>query len=89
MLHAGCARARDEQPGDRLHWVFAPMDAIPIGDRSFDLVIAHGIWNLARSAAEFRRALREAARVAKSGAGLFVFTFSRNTFPAETEPVSG
>jgi len=52
-------------------------------------VIAHGIWNLARSAAEFRRAVAEAARVAKPGAGLFVFTFSRNTLPAETEPVAG
>ena len=32
---------------------------IPARDRSFDLVIAHGIWNLARSAAQFRRALDE------------------------------
>ena len=47
-------------------------------------MIAHGIWNLARSAAQFRRALGEAARVAKPGAGLFVFTFSRNTLPPET-----
>jgi SAM-dependent methyltransferase len=65
------------------------MDAIPAGSRAFDLVIAHGIWNLARSAAEFRRALREAARVARPGAGLFVFTFSRNTLPPETQPVPG
>ena len=65
------------------------MESIPARDGSFDLVIAHGIWNLARSAAQFRRALGEAARVAKPGAGLFVFTFSRNTFPPETEPVAG
>jgi hypothetical protein len=52
-------------------------------------VIAHGIWNLARSAAEFRRALREAARVSRPGAGLFVFTFSRTTLPPQTEPVPG
>ena len=65
------------------------MERIPARDRSFDLVIAHGIWNLARSAAQFRRALDEAGRVAKPGAGLFVFTFSRNTFPAQIAPVAG
>ena len=52
-------------------------------------MIAHGIWNLARSAAELRRAVREAARVAAPGAPLFVFTFSRHTFPAEITPVAG
>jgi ubiquinone/menaquinone biosynthesis C-methylase UbiE len=53
------------------------MDRLPLGDASIDLVVAHGIWNLARSAAEFRRAIAEAARVARPDAGLFVFTFSR------------
>jgi hypothetical protein len=52
-------------------------------------VIAHGIWNLARSAAQFRQAVDEAARVARSGAGLFVFTFSRNTLPADATPIAG
>jgi hypothetical protein len=33
--------------------------------------------------------VREAARVAKPGAGLFVFTFSRNTLPPEVEPAPG
>jgi SAM-dependent methyltransferase len=65
------------------------MEHLPVRDRSFDLVIAHGIWNLARSAAQFRQALDEAARVAKPGAGLFVFTFSRNTLPAHIAPVAG
>ena len=65
------------------------MDHLPLADGSCDLVIAHGIWNLARSAAEFRGAVREAARVAAPGAALFVFTFSRDTFPPETAPVAG
>jgi len=52
-------------------------------------VIAQGIWNLAQSAAEFRRAIRETSRVAAPDAALFVFTFSRNTFPPETQPVPG
>lgn len=65
------------------------MDILPVRDRSFDLLIAHGIWNLARSGAEFRRAVREAARVSRQGAGLFVFTFSRNTLPAEASPTPG
>src|SRR4051794_16438768 len=73
----------------RLHVVLAPMEHIPARDRSFDLIIAHGIWNLARSAAQFRSAIGEAARVAKPSAGLFVFTFSRNTLPVHTMPVSG
>jgi len=34
-------------------------------------------------------ALVQAARVARLGAGLFVFTFSRNTLPPRTQPVAG
>ena len=89
MLGAAGRRAFGEGVADRLHLALAPMDQLPARDRSFDLVVAQGIWNLARSAAEFRRAVAEAARVAKAGAGLFVFTFSRNTFPPEAEPVRG
>jgi ubiquinone/menaquinone biosynthesis C-methylase UbiE len=89
MLCAAASRTHEQGLDDRLHWVLAPMECIPARDRSFDLVIAHGIWNLARSAAQFRRALDEAARVAKPGAGLFVFTFSRHTLPAQIAPVAG
>ena len=79
------ARGRDR----RFHPVLAAMDAIPLRDRSVDLVIAHGVWNLARSAARFRAAVAEAARVATAGAALFVFTFSRSTLPPEVRPVLG
>jgi SAM-dependent methyltransferase len=89
MLCAAAKRAREDRLDDRLHLLLAPMERIPARNGSFDLVIAHGIWNLARSAAQFRQALSEAGRVAKPGAGLFVFTFSRNTFPPQTEPVAG
>jgi len=89
MLAAAANRTREDRTDRRLHLVLAPMESIPVRSRSFELVIAHGIWNLARSANQFRRALDEAARVAKPGAGLFVFTFSRNTFPPETQPVTG
>ncbi|PYR65148.1 MAG: hypothetical protein DMF88_20835 [Acidobacteria bacterium] len=65
------------------------MDHLPVADRSADLVIAHGIWNLARSGAEFRQAVREAARAAAHHAALFVFTFSRTTLPADAQPVEG
>jgi SAM-dependent methyltransferase len=67
----------------------APMDALPLADRSFDLIVAHGIWNLARSGAEFRRAVREAARVASPEARLFVFTFSRRTLASDAAPIEG
>jgi len=89
MLCAAARRMRDDRLDEHLQLVLAPMESIPAKDHSFDLVIAHGIWNLARSAAQFRRALDETARVAKPGAALFVFTFSRNTFPAQTEPMAG
>jgi SAM-dependent methyltransferase len=89
MLSAAATRAREEEVGSRFRAVLAPMERLPARDRSFDLVVAHGIWNLARSGAQFREAVHEAARVARPGAGLFVFTFSRNTLPAETQPVAG
>jgi ubiquinone/menaquinone biosynthesis C-methylase UbiE len=89
MLLAAAQRAEQENLRDRLRLVLAPMDEIPAQGGRFDLVVAHGIWNLARSAAELRRAIREAARVARPGAGLFVFTFSRNTLPADARPVAG
>jgi ubiquinone/menaquinone biosynthesis C-methylase UbiE len=65
------------------------MDQLPVADRSVDLIIAHGIWNLASSTELFRRAVGEASRVARPGAGLFVFIFSRNTLPTNVEPVNG
>lgn len=77
MLEAGGRRVASEGVAGRVALVRAPMDRLPLGDASIDLVVAHGIWNLARSAAEFRRAIAEAARVARPDAGLFVFTFSR------------
>ena len=89
MLAAAAPRAREEGVAGRLHLVHGAMDEIPARGGSFDLLIAHGVWNLARSAAEFRRAVRETARVARPGAGLFVFTFSRETLPPEAQPVDG
>jgi hypothetical protein len=65
------------------------MDAIPLANQSVDFIVAHGIWNLARSASVFRGAVVEAARVAKPGAPLFVFTFSRHTLPPEARPLPG
>ena len=88
MLCAAAERVGEETAG-RLQLVLASMEKLPIQDWSADMVIAHGIWNLARSAAQFRQAVLEAARVAKPGAALFVFTFSRNTFPPDIEPVTG
>ena len=89
MLEA--ANAREDARGcrHRLLWVRGVADRLPAGTSTADLVVAHGVWNLARSGDEFRRALRDGARVARPGAGLFVFTFSRNTLPADVSPVPG
>jgi SAM-dependent methyltransferase len=89
MLAAARQRAADEGVAGRVHVALASMDALPARDGQFDLIVAHGIWNLAGSAGEFRQAAREGARVAAPGAALFVFTFSRNTLPAEARPVDG
>jgi len=89
MLRAAADRAVQEGIADRVRLVEAPMDALPVCDRMFDFIVAHGIWNLARSGEEFRAAVKEAARAARPGALLFVFTFSRNTIPEAAVPISG
>jgi len=89
MLVAASARGAEAGLVARLAWALAPMDRLPVADQSVDLIIAHGIWNLASSVELFRRGVDEAARVARPGAGLFVFTFSRNTLPADIAPVDG
>ena len=65
------------------------MTELPVGDNSADLIVAHGIWNLAGSSAEFRRGVREAARAGKPGAALFVFTFSRHTLREDVTSLAG
>jgi SAM-dependent methyltransferase len=89
MLAAAAARCRADTPPGHLAWAHAGMEPLPAADASIDLVVAHGIWNLADSSAMFRRAVAEAARVAKPGAALFVFTFSRHTLPATAAPAAG
>jgi SAM-dependent methyltransferase len=89
MLAAAARRAGAAGQRRRVHLALAAMDALPARTQSADLVVAHGIWNLARSSAEFRRAVAEAARVSRPGAGLFIFTFSRHTLAADAEPVPG
>jgi ubiquinone/menaquinone biosynthesis C-methylase UbiE len=89
MLVAARDRARAAGVATQVACALAPMTALPVRSGSADIVIAHGIWNLARSSREFRDGVREAARVAKPGGALFVFTFSRNTLPADAEAVMG
>jgi len=89
MLVGAADRAGAAGVSDRLRLALCPMDDLSARDRGFDVIVAHGIWNLAQSSTEFRRALDEAARVARPSAGLFVFTFSRNTLPFEALPIPG
>lgn len=89
MLEAARRRMASEEAARGVSLVRAAMDRLPLRAASVDLVVAHGVWNLARSASEFRRAVAEAARVARPGAGLFVFTFSRATLAPEDQPVPG
>ena len=89
MLTAAAGRMVDAQRASRVRLLRAPMDHLPFTSAVFDFIVAHGIWNLARSGGEFRQAVREAARVARAGAALFLFTFSRNTLPEQAEPLPG
>src|SRR5688500_930988 len=89
MLDAAAERLRAAGVADRVSLHLGSMAAIPLATATVDLVVAHGIWNLARSGDEFRAAVNEAARVARPAAALFVFTFSRHTLPASATPVPG
>jgi SAM-dependent methyltransferase len=89
MIRAARERVANERAKSRLRLALSTMTEVPLRSACCDLVIAHGCWNLARSSGEFRAAVAEAARVAKPDAGLFVFTFSRNTLPPDAAPVSG
>lgn len=89
MLTAAASRVRAEALSNRIDLVLAAMESLPFAAKTFDFIVAHGIWNLARSGDQFRNAAREASRVARPGALLFVFTFSRHTLPAGAAPVPG
>jgi SAM-dependent methyltransferase len=89
MLAAVSARAHADHLEAALQVAQAPMDVLPVRGRSIDLIVAHGIWNLAPSTAVFRAAVREAARVARTRALCFVFTFSRHTLSPAALPVEG
>ncbi len=89
MLEAVQNRAVINGLTDRTQFRLASMDQLLVEENSFDFIVAHGIWNQARSGAEFRKAVREAARAAKPGAPLFVYTFSRNTLAIKDTPVEG
>jgi SAM-dependent methyltransferase len=88
MLEAGRDRIGNAGKVGAL-FVEADMQALPVLDATADLIVAHGIWNLAASDVQLRTSLREAARVSRVGAGLFLFTFSRNTLPVDASPVPG
>ena len=89
MLRAAANRFETAGEAARVQLVLAPMDHLPVATGRIDFLVAHGIWNLAPSSATLRRAVAEAARVARPGASLFVFTFSRHTLPPDAEPVPG
>jgi len=89
MLRAASARAANLPERARLQLVHTSMTPLPFAAGVFDLLVAHGIWNLAASGQEFRSAIAEAARVTADGAGLFLFTFARETLPPNAVPDPG
>ena len=89
MLTAAAARVNAEALSNSVNLVLAPMEAQPFAASAFDFIVAHGIWNLARTGGQFRNAVREASRVARPDALLFLFTFSRHTLPPDAAPMPG
>lgn len=89
MLDAAATRPIRGTVAGRLTLCLATMEMLPVADGSADLVVAHGIWNLASSDRQFRQSVHAASRAAKPGAALFVFTFSRHTLPPGAHPVPG
>jgi ubiquinone/menaquinone biosynthesis C-methylase UbiE len=89
MLIAADEKRRAQSVSDKVLLAQCAMASLPFQHAQFDLLVAHGIWNLARSQNEFRAAVAEAARVAEIGARLFLFTFSRHTIPGDGAPVAG
>jgi hypothetical protein len=85
---AAAARA-DERPASYLRLACAAMNRLPVAAATADFIVAHGIWNLAREAAEFRAAVREARRIAGPGPAPVVFTFSRSALPDVVLPIAG
>lgn len=86
MIEGARARILSSPTNPPVDLVRAPMSPLPFADNAFDLIVAHGVWNLATSGAAFRRAIEDAARVARTGAGLFLFTFSRRTLAPDARP---
>jgi ubiquinone/menaquinone biosynthesis C-methylase UbiE len=77
MLVAARQGALRAGVADRCQFVAGDMDHLGVAAGEFDLVVAHGVWNLADGDEVFLRAVAEAARAARAGASLFVFTFAR------------
>jgi SAM-dependent methyltransferase len=84
MLKAAAARVADAELGRRVRLVRALMHQLPLSPDSFDFIVGHGIWNLARSGREFRMAVEEAARVARTGCALF--SSRSRAAPSEKRP---
>ena len=89
MLAAASRRAASATAALTFAAAMAPMEQLPVASGRADLIVAHGIWNLAASDAMFRQAIAEAARIAAPNAALFVFTFSRHTLAPDASPVPG
>jgi len=77
MLDAARAQAEERGAGCSCQFRRGEMDQLPVSDRMFDLVVAHGVWNLAESDEQFLRSVSEAGRAARSEASLFLFTFAQ------------
>jgi SAM-dependent methyltransferase len=89
MLVAAVRRGLPAEIAGGLHIAQATMTDLPFAARTFDLVIAHGVWNLATRDQALRLAISEAARVSRDDAALFVFTFSRGTLARDARPLAG
>lgn len=93
MIAVGQGRSVDREVAGRLRFLKGSMTELisilgPELGSGFDLIVAHGIWNLSTSDHELESALHEATACARKGTVLFVFTFSRATLDQYEKPLA-
>src|SRR5688500_10351829 len=86
MVTTAAARVAAADVAGRARVLLAPMDVLPFQSASFDFIVAHGIWNLARSEDEFSRPVAGGALAARPGCGLFLSRSPVPTWAEATDP---
>lgn len=81
LSHAQTKAKEVQKPGQTIRIVQSLVDAIPIPDNSFDMVVCHNSTHQLSSVEKLGKVLKEFLRVTKPGGRIFIADFQRNTSP--------